>query len=70
MVLDPDGPDVPEIFSGDTIDAGEIVGEFAALAIDPYPRKQGIVFDGHIEDTGENDKKPAAFAALKDWKKD
>jgi hypothetical protein len=55
---------------GDTIDAGEVVAEFAALAIDPYPRKEGIAFAGHIEDSGENDKKPSAFAALKDWKKD
>lgn len=70
MVLDPDGPDLPESFVGDTIDAGEVVTEFAALAIDPYPRKEGIEFDSHIEDTGENDKKPSAFAVLKDWKKD
>lgn len=70
MVLDPDGPDLPEAFTGDTIDAGEVVTEFAALAIDPYPRKSGIEFTGHIEDDGENDKKPSPFAALKDWKKD
>lgn len=70
MVLDPDGPDLPETFSGDTIDAGEVVMEFAALAIDPYPRKKGVEFSGHIEDTGENDKKPSAFAVLKDWQKD
>ncbi|GAA3077362.1 DUF177 domain-containing protein [Rhizobium viscosum] len=70
MVLDPDGPDLPEVFAGDTIDAGEVVAEFAALAIDPYPRKEGVEFEAHIEDTGENDRKPSAFAALKDWKKD
>ncbi|KQV82048.1 DUF177 domain-containing protein [Rhizobium sp. Root1220] len=70
MVLDPDGPDLPESFSGDTIDVGEVVAEFAALGIDPYPRKAGVEFGSHIEDTGENDKKPSAFAVLKDWKKD
>jgi hypothetical protein len=70
MMLDPDGPDLPESFVGDTIDAGEVATEFAAMAIDPYPRKEGVAFDGHIEDTGENDKKPSAFAVLKDWKKD
>jgi len=70
MLLDPDGPDLPETFVGDTIDAGEVVAEFAALAIDPYPRKEGIEFSGHIEDCGEDDKKPSAFAVLKDWKKD
>jgi uncharacterized metal-binding protein YceD (DUF177 family) len=70
MVLDPDGPDLPETFAGDTIDAGEVVAEFAALAIDPYPRKEGVAFESHIEDSGEDDGKPSAFAALKDWKKD
>lgn len=70
MLLDPDGPDLPEPFTGDTIDAGEVVAEFAALAIDPYPRKAGIGFEGHIEDSGENDRKPSPFAALKDWKKE
>ncbi|MDQ0562070.1 uncharacterized metal-binding protein YceD (DUF177 family) [Rhizobium mesoamericanum] len=70
MVLDPDGPDLPESFTGDTIDVGEVVTEFAVLAIDPYPRKPGVEFAGHIEDAGEGDKKPSAFAVLKDWKKD
>jgi uncharacterized metal-binding protein YceD (DUF177 family) len=70
MVLDPDGPDLPELFSGDTIDAGAVVVEFAAMAIDPYPRKPGVGFEDHIEDTSENDRKPSPFAALKDWKKD
>lgn len=70
MVLDPDGPDVPETFVGDTIDAGAVVAEFAAMAIDSYPRKAGIAFGGHVEDTGENDKQPSPFAALKDWKKE
>lgn len=70
MVLDPDGPDLPELFIGDTIDAGAIVAEFAALAIDPYPKKPGVEFSGHIEDTAENDKRPSPFAALKDWKKE
>lgn len=45
MVLDADGPDSPELFSGDTIDAGALAEEFFGLAIDPYPRKQGAVLD-------------------------
>ncbi|GAC1042614.1 YceD family protein [Rhizobium sp. No.120] len=70
MILDPDGPDLPETFTGDTIDAGAVVAEFAALAIDPYPRKPGVEFEAHIEDTGEDDRKPSPFAVLKDWKKE
>lgn len=70
MVLDPEGPDLPESFVGDSIDAGEAVAECVALAIDPYPRKPGAEFADHIEDDGQNDRKPSAFAVLKDWKKD
>lgn len=40
ILLDADGPDSPEIFSGDTIDVGALAEEFFGLAIDPYPRKQ------------------------------
>lgn len=71
MVLDPDGPDLPEMFEGDTIDVGEAVTEFAALAIDPYPRKSGVEFADHIEsDASDKGGKPNPFAVLKDWKKD
>ncbi|PLK69361.1 metal-binding protein [Rhizobium sp. TH135] len=70
MVLDPDGPDLPEQFTGDTIDAGALIAEFAALDIDPYPKKEGVTFSGHIESKAEEDKKPSPFAVLKDWKKD
>ncbi|MBD8663566.1 DUF177 domain-containing protein [Rhizobium sp. CFBP 8752] len=71
MVVDPDGPDLPEMFVGDTIDAGEVVAEFVALAIDPYPRRPGIDFKDHIEsDPNDPATKPNPFAALKDWKKD
>lgn len=70
MVLDPDGPDAPEPFVGDTIDAGALVAEFAAMAIDPYPRKTGVEFAGHSEDAGAEIIRPSPFAVLKDWKKD
>jgi uncharacterized metal-binding protein YceD (DUF177 family) len=70
VMLDPDGPGAPEIFAGDTIDAGQIAAEHAALAIDPYPRKPDIAFSGHIESTDNDDRKPSPFAVLKDWKKD
>lgn len=70
LLLDPDGDDLPETFTGDTIDAGVVVAEAVALAIDPYPRRADVVFEGHIEDTGENDSKRNPFAVLKDWKKD
>lgn len=71
MVIDPDGPDLPEMFTGDTIDVGEVVAEFAALAIDPYPREPGAEFADHLEgDADEKSGRPNPFAVLKDWKKD
>lgn len=70
VLLDPDGPDAPETFSGDTIDVGKVAAEHAALALDPYPKKPGVAFSGHIESTAEEDARPSPFAALKDWKKD
>jgi uncharacterized metal-binding protein YceD (DUF177 family) len=70
IVLDPDGPDTPDQFTGDTIDVGAVVTEFAALGIDPYPRKPDVDFAGYGETKAEEDKKPSPFAALKDWKKD
>ena len=45
-------------------------GQFAALGIDPYPKKPGVQFAGHIENDVEEEKKPSPFAVLKDWKKD
>jgi hypothetical protein len=42
MILDPEGPDSPESFSGTSIDVGALAEEFFALGIDPYPRKEGI----------------------------
>ncbi|HMM63265.1 MAG TPA: DUF177 domain-containing protein [Mesorhizobium sp.] len=42
ILLDAEGPDSPETFSGDTIDVGALAEEFFGLAIDPYPRKPGV----------------------------
>lgn len=41
MILDAEGEDGPEPFSGDAIDVGQLAEEFFALGIDPYPRKAG-----------------------------
>ncbi len=70
MIVDPDGPDLPDTFTGDTIDAGAVVSEHVALAIDPYPRKPGAAFGERIESSAADDERPNPFAVLKDWKKD
>ena len=41
ILIDVDGPDSPETFSGDFIDVGALAEEFFGLGIDPYPRKPG-----------------------------
>ncbi len=45
ILLDAEGPDAPETFSGDTIDVGQLAEEFFGLAIEPYPRKPGARLD-------------------------
>jgi hypothetical protein len=49
ILVDAEGPDSPETFSGDTIDVGALAEEFFGLAIDPYPRKPGaaLATDGN-----------------------
>ena len=50
MILDPEGEDGPEPFSGDSIDVGQLAEEFFALGIDPYPRKAGAAIAAGGED--------------------
>jgi hypothetical protein len=59
ILLDSDGPDSPEPFSGDTIDVGALAAQLFTLAIDPYPRKADAVLDPPAgeaaeEPSGEN----------------
>lgn len=74
LVVDPDGPDEPEVFSGHTIDLGAVVAESIALGIDPYPRKDGVALDPQMAGEGEeqdDDPKPqkeSPFAVLKGLK--
>jgi hypothetical protein len=52
MLLDPEGPDGPETFSGETVDVGALAEEFFDLEIDPYPRKPGVEIDVAAEEKG------------------
>ena len=46
ILLDAEGEDAPETFSGDTIDIGALAEEFFELGIDPWPRKAGASLPG------------------------
>ncbi len=62
--LDPGGADEPEPLVDGVADLGVVATEFLLLAIDPYPRKQGAVFEPpKAEDSGAHPF--AALAALK-----
>lgn len=63
IVIDYDGADIPETFSGDTIDVGALAEEFFGLAIDPYPRKPGAVLEASADEVAEAPK-PSPFASL------
>lgn len=45
ILLDAEGEDGPELFTGDTVDVGQLAEEFFALGIDPYPRKGGVALE-------------------------
>lgn len=41
IIVDAEGPDLPEPFTPPMLDIGAAAEEFFALALDPYPRKKG-----------------------------
>jgi uncharacterized metal-binding protein YceD (DUF177 family) len=64
MIISYDDADLPETFSGDTIDVGGLAEEFFGLAIDPYPRRPGVVLPEALEDAEAGTPKPSPFAEL------
>ena len=58
-------PDPPDPIINGKIDLGALAAEFLALALDPYPRKPGVEFDGVAEP-----EKISPFAALEKLKRD
>ena len=60
--------DAPEYVPGPTLDLGALVVEELSLALDPFPRKPGVVFE---PPQAESEPSPfAALAALKREPKD
>lgn len=63
ILLDAEGPDAPETFEGDHLDAGQVAEEFFELGIDPYPRKPGAEFV-EINDAQKEPATVSPFAKL------
>jgi len=57
-----DVPDPPEPIENGMIDLGRVATDALLLAVDPYPRKAGAVFEPVVE---ANDPEDHPFAALK-----
>ena len=57
-------PDPPEPISNGIIDLGRVATDALFLAIDPYPRKPGVVFEPETEAVDPGDHPFAALKAL------
>ncbi|MBP0114004.1 MULTISPECIES: YceD family protein [Bradyrhizobium] len=61
--------DPPEPIAGGIIDLGRLATDALFLAIDPYPRKEGAVFETEVTAPDPEDHPFAALKALQDKKK-
>lgn len=68
LLIDAEGPDLPEPFAGDSIDAGAVAEEFFGLAIDPYPRKSGVSIDAAgPQEAVDGEPRGPLFDKLRGW---
>ena len=65
----PEVADPPEPIMGGIIDLGRVATDALFLAIDPYPRKEGAVFEADVTAPDPEDHPFAALKALQDKKK-
>lgn len=64
ILLDPEGPDAPETYCGDSIDVGALAEEFFELGIDPYPRAKHATDPVSMEDDARRSDEDSPFAKL------
>ena len=62
---DEETPDPPEPIENGMIDLGRVATDALYLAVDPYPRKPGVVFEPVVEAADPEDHPFAALKALK-----
>ncbi|MBR0882702.1 uncharacterized metal-binding protein YceD (DUF177 family) [Bradyrhizobium japonicum] len=65
----PEAIDPPEAIVNGIIDLGRIATDALFLAVDPYPRKPGVVFEAEVTALDPEDHPFAALKALQDKKK-
>ena len=63
VFVDLDGEDLPDHFEGPEVDLTEWLVETLSLALEPYPRKQGVEIDTAYRDDADDGDSP--FDALK-----
>lgn len=56
--------DQPEPLVDGKIDAGEVVAQFLAVAMNPYPRKDGAELQDTVNSDDEKEERPNPFAKL------
>ncbi len=61
--------DAPEPIVNGTIDLGELVSQHLAVALDPYPRKEGAMLENGSAGSMDEGKPVTPFAKLKEMKK-
>lgn len=66
----PEVIDPPEAIVGGIIDLGRIATDALFLAIDPYPRKEGVVFEAEVTALDPEDHPFAALKVLQGKKQD
>lgn len=65
----PEVADPPEPIANGIIDLGRVATDALFLAIDPYPRKEGVVFEAEVTAPDPEDHPFAALKALQDDKR-
>lgn len=67
LIIDAEGPDLPEPFEPPMLDIGAVAEEFFALALDPYPRAPGVAppSEKAVEPAEERENPFAALKALR-----
>ncbi len=71
IILDPEGDDLPDVFSGSRLDLWPVIIEQLVLAIDPFPQAPGAKLENHEFDVKDKSDMPESpFAVLSTLKSD